>query len=629
MWSLHDDEKKLKPLVFSNGKSQADVVKEVMDAIGEGYKMIFIKGVCGTGKSAIALNLARKIGRTSIVVPIKSLQEQYTQDYTDKMHVLKKGQKLKICSVVGRNNFKCRFLEGEDISDYGKEKNAKLNDIFEGVKPIVEKDDSCDNSLLPCKIELKERNLYKIKEYLKKNPSVNVSDFANIKEVTRMSVAPVCPYWCPIVSNEFEMRKYKDVNKISYDGLEGKKFTIYQRKKGCGFYDQYESYKDADVLIFNSLKYKLESLMDRKPATDLEVIDECDEFLDNFANQEQVSLGRLSYALEGLFVGSEAQELLNKLIDITNTIKLKYKNSRDEIFSLKGSPVYDLLKEVLDSSLIMEGVEDESNYVKHLYRVAEIFEDFFEDTYFEVEEKEKDLVIKLVTTNLAKRLEEMILKNKIIVMMSGTIHSENILKNIFGLEKFKIIEAEIEQQGELIKSKYGYEMDCKYTNMKAEGFRERYLNALSKCVSFAKKPAVVQVNSFGDLPSEKEKREFEIENLPARNELINEQNNDPLGKRVIDFKKGKSDVLFTTRSSRGVDFPGEVCNSIIITRFPYPNISSLFWKILKKTNPQHFMSFYMDKARRELIQKISRGLRFRGDKVQLLSPDSRVFGIEF
>jgi hypothetical protein len=32
----------------------------------------------------------------------------------------------------------------------------------------------------------------------------------------------------------------------------------------------------------------------------------------------------------------------------------------------------------------------------------------------------------------------------------------------------------------------------------------------------------------------------------------------------------------------------------------------------------------MDKARRDLIQKISRGVRFKGDHVILLSPDSRV-----
>ena len=32
----------------------------------------------------------------------------------------------------------------------------------------------------------------------------------------------------------------------------------------------------------------------------------------------------------------------------------------------------------------------------------------------------------------------------------------------------------------------------------------------------------------------------------------------------------------------------------------------------------------MDKARRELVQKVARGVRFKGDKVDLWSPDIRV-----
>ena len=82
--------------------------------------------------------------------------------------------------------------------------------------------------------------------------------------------------------------------------------------------------------------------------------------------------------------------------------------------------------------------------------------------------------------------------------------------------------------------------------------------------------------------------------------------------------------MYTTRCNRGIDFPGEMCNSIIISRFPYPNISSLFWKMLRRTNRENFMNFYIDKAKRELTQKIYRGLRSKYDKLDLLSPDVRV-----
>ena len=108
----------LKPLKFSNNKTQKDIVKEVLNEIEKGNKLIFIKGVCGSGKSAIALNLARHFKRTSIVVPIKSLQEQYEQDYTKEKYILKPDKsKLKISVIKGRRNFTCPFIGGSCDAD--------------------------------------------------------------------------------------------------------------------------------------------------------------------------------------------------------------------------------------------------------------------------------------------------------------------------------------------------------------------------------------------------------------------------------------------------------------------------------------------------------------------------------
>ena len=90
-WSLHENNKELKPLEFSNGKTQEDVVKELTSLIKSGRKVILLHGVCGTGKSAIALNLARALGRASIIVPIKSLQRQYEEEYMDRKYVIKKN----------------------------------------------------------------------------------------------------------------------------------------------------------------------------------------------------------------------------------------------------------------------------------------------------------------------------------------------------------------------------------------------------------------------------------------------------------------------------------------------------------------------------------------------------------
>src|SRR3989339_478522 len=102
-WSLYKEGEFLKPLTFSNGKNQEDVVNEVLEAVKRGKNIIFIHGVCGTGKSGIALNIARSLGKTSIIVPGKNLQEQYKEDYTEKKYLLKEDkQKEKLKERICR-----------------------------------------------------------------------------------------------------------------------------------------------------------------------------------------------------------------------------------------------------------------------------------------------------------------------------------------------------------------------------------------------------------------------------------------------------------------------------------------------------------------------------------------------
>ena len=58
--------------------------------------------------------------------------------------------------------------------------------------------------------------------------------------------------------------------------------------------------------------------------------------------------------------------------------------------------------------------------------------------------------------------------------------------------------------------KTGLEMDCKYENFSnGKQTREQYLKALDKCVEISKKPALVHVNGFNDLPTEEEMKKFD------------------------------------------------------------------------------------------------------------------------
>jgi len=278
----------------------------------------------------------------------------------------------------------------------------------------------------------------------------------------------------------------------------------------------------------------------------------------------------------------------------------------------------------LDCPELLSEIDDES-YLFDVEETARMFEDFFSETYVTFNKRDNNVVASLVITNLEKKFKEMADKNKIIVLMSGTLHSDKVLETVFGLKGYKKIQAEAEQQGRIGVQWTGLEMDCRYSNF-SNGKLKRgdYLKALSKCIEIAKKPVLVHVNAFSDLPSNQEVEDFDVQNIVRRERLREIQIEDKTGVLIDRFKKGDVQILFSTRSGRGVDFPGQQCNSIIFTKYPNPNTQDAFWKILNKTKPQQYWDFYKDKARRELWQKVYRGLRFKEDHVFVLSPDLRV-----
>ncbi len=635
-WNLYEKGEFLKPLMFSNGKTQQDVVKEVLDAVRSGERVIFIHGQCGTGKSAIALNIANELGKTSIVVPGKNLQQQYKKDYEENKYLKRNGsdEKLKISVMTGRKNHKCKYLEDSKnvLPRFTKETNSRLNDIFAGkreeVKDTIANDISADNLNIPCKIEIKEKNTAKIRHYLKQNKKVNINNFDKVSDVKRMSIAPVCPYWSPLIPEEYDINLNHE-SKHTYKGLGNKNFVYYKRKPGCAFYEQFQAYIDSDVIVFNSLKYLLESALDRKPATNVEIIDECDEFLDSFSNQRTINIERLQNVLGNVIVSEENSfSTISEVMEIIKQIKRDPRVGEaiqtQEIIPLKETGIFDLFKIFLSKGEFMNEIDEES-YVFDVERSSIMFAEFLDESYVTFSKKDESIVASVVTTNLAKKFKEMINKNKIIVLMSGTLHSSQVLKDIFGLDEFKIIEAETTQPGKITVKRTGQEFDCKYSNFtNGRATRETYLKALDKCVEVAEKPILIHVNSFTDLPNEMEKEMYDIPNLITRDKMREMQNEDKEGILIQEFKDGKNDVLFSTRCARGVDFPGDQCRSIIFTKYPNPNVQDAFWRILNKTQPQYYWEFYRDKAKRELLQKIYRGLRFNEDKVTLLSPDERV-----
>ena len=602
-WSLHQDGKSLNPIVFSDGRTQEDVVKDIVSSVKSGKKIILVHGACGTGKSAIALNVCRVLGRGTIVVPVKNLQRQYEEDYNNKKYLLKKdGKRLLMAILTGREN----------------------HDSI--IKPGV----PCSDTLLPDTIPLSDKHFGVIMEYYNQNPLIkNKMEIDSVSKLKRISIAPSNPYWSPILPAEVDL-PLKDAKKKRYRGLSGKDFVFHHRKEGCSYYDQYQSYIDADVLLFNAAKYKIECSIDRKPYTEVDIIDEADEFLDSFSSQYTLNLSKLAGSLKMLFPDDEStQYAIDKIL---LSISLEEKRARalgineNQVFHIKDTDLEGILRLLRSSKGIEVEISlDDSSYVSKGLEAAEQFIDSLDETYLTYKLENGELSATFVTTNVSKKFLELANKCNSLVLMSGTLHSEKVLREVFNITDLAVINAEKSYNGNLEIHMTGKEIDCKYANFKSGKFtREDYLRALDSSLEAAKKPVLVHVNAFDDLPSETELSRLDLKNLISKEQLRIDQYKDKTGEIVKKFKNKETNVLFSTRCSRGVDFPGDICNSIVFTKYPNPDMSGTFWKILQKTHPQSFWDFYKDKAWREFLQRIYRALRSKNDHVYLLSPDKRV-----
>lgn len=602
MWSLYNQQNQLlQPLKFSNGKTQEKVVEEVLQAIQKGHKIIFIHGVCGTGKSGIALNIASTLGSASIVVPVKYLQKQYANDYTKEFYIKKQdNNKLNIQVLTGRNNHACLYTN-------------KTN---------------ADDPLLPCDIELKAENWGLIQAYLKQNPKIDLSENQTPEDLRRGEVAVVCPYWSPILPKEMGSYGLKDAKQHHYLGLEKKHFIYHERKPGCTYYEQFKSYIKPEVLIFNSKKYEIEVLLDRKPLTEVEIIDECDEFLDSLLSEKHITLEILQKKANDIAENKTDEttrkvlRILVKLID--NLLQKKWLQdfvTNREVLPLKESGIQEIL-ELLSANDFLAENESLEQYVY----IAEYFKNYQPTTFVGFfKSRRKHHVARIVNINLQQKFKEYLTKNKAMVLMSGTLHTPVVLRDIFGLNDLVIIEAETKQPGTIHALRTGYEKNFRYKELdEGRVTRDDYLKALDNCVKKAPRPVLIHVNSYLDLPSEEEKQSLNL-GLMTREELKELQEKYRHGELLKQFKEKVISELYSTKCGRGVDLPGDICKSIVFTKYPYPSMDGIFWRVMRKLYPQKFMNFYFDKAYREFVQRVYRGLRHKEDSVNLLSPDTKIF----
>jgi Rad3-related DNA helicase len=80
-------------------KTQAAVLSQIQEAIEKKVKFIILEAPVGSGKSAIAMTIARWLGNAHLLTPRKSLQNQYYDDFSEYISMMK-----------GRSAYPCTYL---------------------------------------------------------------------------------------------------------------------------------------------------------------------------------------------------------------------------------------------------------------------------------------------------------------------------------------------------------------------------------------------------------------------------------------------------------------------------------------------------------------------------------------
>ncbi len=567
-WQAYDKEGSLlQPRQYSNGKTQDMVIQEC-HAILSHSPLCLMRGASGTGKTLIGLNLANQYRKTYIIVPRLNLQDQYVEDhYGDlgKKYILRPdGQKMRISVAKGRGNFECCYLA----------------------------DHYADDPLNPCIVQIR-------------------------KDQARRDVAIECPYWSPITSKQ----NYIDgVVALDYDTIKGRKY-MYARAKGCGYYDQFIEHMASDAIIINSKKFMCEFMMGRLLRSDLLVIDEFDLFLDELKAEMEINEPKFMRKLSKL-----SKDLSFDLYDeiISGFTALNHAMSKtmlNEVYQVKGT---DYMMAILDALANAELREVKG--LASLHSQAKTFKRYLNDSYFILKDVNGELVISVFLLNLKNIMSDILKSFPHILGMSATLQDRAVLSDIYGItpELYgnAVVQSERVLQGKLNLRTIDTAFNCRMEALKLN--RSGYLANLVRCLDSCDGQTLVHVQSYSDFPS-KHNGETGFPSLPYCEDMRVQSESDRDNRRIRLFKSKKLRVLFSTKDMRGTDLPLDLCDNIIFTKLPYPNMDDPFLRGLNKQNRTRFWKYYNDKMERELLQGLARGLRSAEDHVNILSPDTRVY----
>lgn len=441
----------------------------------------------------------------------------------------------------------------------------------------------------------------------------------------------------------------------------------------CPYYKQFYSYVQSDVIVFNSAKWNLETTMGRKPKVKLEIVDEGDYWLDS--QSTTIELTRSS--IDKIFPFSNRMKHIK--MDTLTRFDMSFKkiktgvakvNAGDasiisakdykELFYSIGVCLLEYKKQAEDDDSIEQKLLD-IDTIRHYADVASLSV---------VEGKrEETRVIKCYIPYPDKLLETLFKSSsKNIILTSGTMHENSVLSKLFGINAdnyvVDILNGRKEHPGKLkcIRPSKNSPMSMvkvNYTSWQSPEFQAYYFLVLNYILDQLKdgidkatgKPGEAKIlvltpakkyaegilkrpDVFVDFAKGRSHDDADVK--PA----IDTNLNDYMEGTLTDVRKIKDidielngDVLRTdkqiivsTRMIRGTDLRDNKCRAIVMTKWPVGDISDGYLQSIKKRfGDKIFWEIIRDKAAREAVQYVSRGLRHELDWSYFATPDSMAF----
>ncbi|MFN4132914.1 MAG: helicase C-terminal domain-containing protein [Candidatus Hadarchaeales archaeon] len=248
--NLYEDEKPLPPRRYSSGKTQVDLIEEILEAL-ESNDVVLLRAMVGSGKSVVGIRTILELGRGVVAVPTKVLSDQYSRSYEKEKYFLREnGSRAKISVLKGRDNFHCLHM---------KEKGHET---------------TCSWRNLPCRRRLNHEAGERRTDALKE-----------------------CREWGFVFPRNLA-NDVRGAKKEFYRGVGGEWAVCLHGE--CPYWKQFLAYPSADVIVMNSMKWAAEISIGRLPVVPLTVVDEADEWLDQLALKVTVSQKRIEWVKEKL-----------------------------------------------------------------------------------------------------------------------------------------------------------------------------------------------------------------------------------------------------------------------------------------------------------------------------------------